>query len=90
MIWCGTGTRVKGTYPAMKVEKGIEKWFDYEHEGKVTWFMKAKCKKPTRDFWNKTTILHRGCYNFVFGSRRYIRKENCILIGRLDQWGKKT
>ena len=89
-IWCGTGSRVKGTFPKITVAKGITKWFDHEHEDKCTWFLKAECKKPSREFWHETTIPHRNCYDFVFGSKKYIRKENRILIGRLDQWGKQT
>ena len=55
-----------------------------------TWFKHAECKKPKNDFWEKTSIPHLGCYDYVFGSKNYIKKEHKILIGRLDAWGKQT
>ena len=84
------GDRVKATFPALKIESGLSNWYNSDNMDRWTWLKHAECKKPKNDFWERTTTPHLGCYDYVFGSKKYIKKEHKILIGRLDAWGKQT
>ena len=67
---------------------GVDRWLN--DPTKTQWWLYTECKKPRREFYDETTIPHKGCYDYVFGCKSFIRKEQRILLGRLDQWGRRT
>ena len=76
------------THPLYKCNEEPPHHFLEDNTDESSWHYMT-CKKAKKNPWEETVIPVAGCYDYYFTSKKYIKHEHKVLMGRIHVWSEQ-
>ena len=76
------------THPLYKCNEEPPEQFLENETDESSWHYMT-CKKAKKNQWEETVIPVAGCYDYYFTSKKYIKHEHKVLMGRIHVWSEQ-